>query len=212
MDDRLKKLEELNQMLKSELITDSEYKTLLKSVLDSKVEITNESNPNGMQSYSIERLKNAGSNAMYIFYSIIFQIILVFGYWFLIGFKIGYDDATGHSDNFGSLITFVENMDFQEVIEKYDSEKTYFYVYPPYCKTENYYSNHDFDRNDHERLANKLINISGKFSLSYYDFDLLSLWYPKETYTWEMKEFAKAASATKGKTQNMGQELLIMNY
>jgi hypothetical protein len=27
-----------------------------------------------------------------------------------------------------------------------------------------------------------------------------------------MKEFAKAASATKGKTQNMGQELLIMNY
>ena len=111
MDDRLKKLEELNQMLKSELITDSEYKTLLKSVLDSKVEITNESNPNGMQSYSIERLKNAGSNAMYIFYSIIFQIILVFGYWFLIGFKIGYDDATGHSDNFGSLITFVENID-----------------------------------------------------------------------------------------------------
>jgi DNA adenine methylase len=85
-------------------------------------------------------------------------------------------------------------------------------VDPPYWKTENYYSNHDFDRNDHERLANMLTTISGKFSLSYYDFDLLSLWYPKETYKWEMKEFAKAASATKGKTQNMGQELLIMNY
>jgi DNA adenine methylase len=102
--------------------------------------------------------------------------------------------------------------DFGDVIDEFDSPKTYFYVDPPYWKTENYYSNHDFDVDDHKRLADKLTLISGKFSLSYYDFDLLSLWYPKETYTWEMKEFAKAASATKGKTQNMGQELLIMNY
>ena len=102
--------------------------------------------------------------------------------------------------------------DFGDVIDEFDSPKTYFYVDPPYWKTENYYSNHDFDVDDHKRLADKLTSISGKFSLSYYDFDLLSLWYPKETYTWEMKEFAKAASATKGKTQNMGQELLIMNY
>ena len=102
--------------------------------------------------------------------------------------------------------------DFGDVINEFDSPTTYFYVDPPYWKTENYYSNHDFDVDDHKRLADKLTSISGKFSLSYYDFDLLSLWYPKETYTWEMKEFAKAASATKGKTQNMGQELLIMNY
>ena len=109
-------------------------------------------------------------------------------------------------------ITHTRLGDFGNVIMEFDSPTTYFYVDPPYWKTENYYSNHDFDRNDHERLAKMLTNISGKFSLSYYDFDLLSLWYPKETYTWEMKEFAKAASATKGKTQNMGQELLIMNY
>jgi hypothetical protein len=30
--------------------------------------------------------------------------------------------------------------------------------------------------------------------------------------SWERKMFAKAASATKGKTQNKGEELLIMNY
>ena len=102
--------------------------------------------------------------------------------------------------------------DFGDVIDEFDSPTTYFYVDPPYWKTENYYSNHDFDVDDHKRLADKLTSISGKFSLSYYDFDLLSLWYPKETYRWEMKEFAKAASATKGKTQTMGQELLIMNY
>ena len=109
-------------------------------------------------------------------------------------------------------ITHVENMDFAEVIKKYDSPNAYFYVDPPYWKTENYYSNHDFDRQDHERLSNSLISMEGKFSLSYYDFPLLSEWFPKDTYTWEKKEFAKAAAAKKGKTQTMGEELLIMNY
>ena len=109
-------------------------------------------------------------------------------------------------------ITNVENMDFAEVIEKYDSLKTYIYLDPPYWKTENYYSNHDFDRNDHQRLAETLHNVEGKFSLSYYDFELLHEWFPEDQYRWESKEFAKAAAATKGKTQNKGTELLILNY
>lgn len=109
-------------------------------------------------------------------------------------------------------ITFVENMDFEKVIKKYDSPKTYFYTDPPYWKTENYYSNHDFDRTNHERLANALKSAQGKFSLSYYDFDLLSEWFPKDQYIWQAKEFTKAASGSKGKKQNVGEEILIMNY
>ena len=109
-------------------------------------------------------------------------------------------------------ITDVENMDFADVITKYDSPTTYVYLDPPYWKTENYYSNHDFDRNDHERLANTLKNIKGKFSLSYYDFELLHTWFPEDQYRWEKKEFAKAAAAKKGVSQNKGEELLIMNY
>jgi site-specific DNA-adenine methylase len=109
-------------------------------------------------------------------------------------------------------ITFVENMDFEGVIKKYDSPTTYFYLDPPYFTKETYYSNHDFDRNDHERLANVLKSIQGNFSLSYYDFPLLHKWFPEYQYKWEKKEFAKAAAAKKGVTQNMGEELLIMNY
>jgi DNA adenine methylase len=109
-------------------------------------------------------------------------------------------------------ISVVENMDFAEVIAKYDSPTTYIYLDPPYWKTENYYSNHDFDRDDHERLANVLDEVKGKFSLSYYDFELLHTWFPEDKYRWEKKLFAKAAAATKGKTQNMGEEILIMNY
>jgi DNA adenine methylase len=109
-------------------------------------------------------------------------------------------------------ITDVENMDFADVIKKYDSPTTYIYLDPPYYRTENYYSNHDFGRKDHERLADCLKNIQGKFSLSYYDFDLLHEWFPEDKYRWEKKEFAKAAAAKKGTKQNMGEELLILNY
>jgi DNA adenine methylase len=92
-------------------------------------------------------------------------------------------------------ITFVENSDFENVIKKYDSEKTYFYMDPPYWKTENYYSNHDFDSKDHERLCDNLKKIKGKFGLSYYDFPLLSEWLPIEEFKWERKSFKKAAAA-----------------
>jgi DNA adenine methylase len=109
-------------------------------------------------------------------------------------------------------ITDVENMDFQDVITKYDSPSTYIYLDPPYWKTENYYNNHDFDREDHERLANVLNGVQGKFSLSYYDFPLLREWFPEDRFRWERKEFAKAAAAKKNVKQNMAEELLILNY
>jgi site-specific DNA-adenine methylase len=111
-------------------------------------------------------------------------------------------------------ITVCENMDFQEVTEKYDSPKTYVYSDPPYYVVGEgkYYSNLGFTREDHERLANCLKNMKGKFSLSYYEFDLLHEWFPKSDYVWETKEFAKAAAAKKGESQPKGTELLIMNY
>ena len=109
-------------------------------------------------------------------------------------------------------ITDVRNVDFADVIGEFDSKNTYIYLDPPYWKTENYYSNHDFDRNDHERLANLLANVQSKFSLSYYDFPLLHDWFPENQYRWERKQFAKAAAAKKNTKQNMAEELLILNY
>jgi DNA adenine methylase len=106
-------------------------------------------------------------------------------------------------------ITFVENMDFQELIEKYDSPTTYFYIDPPYYKTENYYSNHDFGIDTHIRLADTIKEMDGNFSLSYYEFDELNEWFPKDIYNWEDKEFVKNASNKKRKY--MAKELLISN-
>jgi len=109
-------------------------------------------------------------------------------------------------------ITNIENLDFEEVIKKYDSPTTYFYCDPPYFKTEDYYINHDFGLETHERLANSLKSIKGRFSLSYYHFNLLDDWFPQDKYTWKTKEFAKTAMAIPGKPQTKGVELLIMNY
>jgi DNA adenine methylase len=109
-------------------------------------------------------------------------------------------------------INHVENMDACEVITKYDNEDAFFYIDPPYFATENYYSNHDFGLKDHERLANCMKQMKGKFALSYYDFPQLSEWYPKDQYRWESKEFPKSAAASKDKPQNKGLEILIMNY
>lgn len=109
-------------------------------------------------------------------------------------------------------ITFVESSDFENVIFKYDSLTTFFYMDPPYWKTENYYSAHDFDSNDHERLAESLHRIEGKFALSYYEFEQLNRWFPRDVYRWEQKNFKKAAAAKRNVAQNDGTELLIMNF
>jgi DNA adenine methylase len=114
--------------------------------------------------------------------------------------------------NYFDKITHIENKDFEEVVKKYDSPTTYFYCDPPYYLTEHYYINSDFKIETHERLANTLKSIKGRFSLSYYHFDLLDEWFPREEYTWKDKEFAKTAMAVTGKSQTKGTELLIMNY
>lgn len=131
-------------------------------------------------------------------------------------YKSKFDSFKGKLQNkkwqsYFDKITNVESMDFEDVISKYDSDKTYFYCDPPYYRKEKYYANHDFGIETHERLSNKLKSIKGKFGLSYYYFDQLKEWFPKEKYTWSQRDFTKAAMARSGKSQTKGTELLIMN-
>lgn len=66
----------------------------------------------------------------------------------------------------------IENMDFGELIKKYDCDSSLFYCDPPYSRTERYY-NESFRREDHERLKAILSQISGKFILSYNDDEFI---------------------------------------
>lgn len=59
---------------------------------------------------------------------------------------------------------FIENLDFEELIKKYDKEHTLFYLDPPYIESREY--SVKFTNNDHERLAESVKMIKGKFVLS----------------------------------------------
>jgi site-specific DNA-adenine methylase len=109
-------------------------------------------------------------------------------------------------------ITNVENMDFEDLMLKYDSPETYFYLDPPYFNCEAYYSNHEFGLDTHKRLADCIKGLKAKWSLSYYYFPQLEEWFPKDQYRWVEKEFNKISGAKKGKETSKSTELLIMNY
>ena len=111
-----------------------------------------------------------------------------------------------------NMITDVENLSFEELIPKYDDYDTFFYIDPPYYNTENLYAFHDFGLPQHEELMQILKDMKGKWILSYYEFDDLVKWFPKDEYRWEYKDYKKASMASKGKDQSTGTEILIMNY
>jgi DNA adenine methylase len=123
-------------------------------------------------------------------------------------------------------ISEIESMDFEELILKYDSTDTYFYIDPPYFTESSkkeisddtgkrvgwYGSNNIFDEKSHERLCKLLKNVKGKWALSYYDFEKLHEWLPETEYIWKKETFFRSSASFADTEQEMGTELLIMNY
>jgi DNA adenine methylase len=104
------------------------------------------------------------------------------------------------------------NMSYEKFIPMVDSKDSVLYLDPPYYGTESLYAFHNFGSEDHKRLADIMKSCHSKWLLSYYEFDDLSKWFPKDQYRWEYKEYKKASMATKGGKQSTGTEVLIINY
>ena len=103
----------------------------------------------------------------------------------------------------------VENMDCRELIKKYDSEDTFFYIDPPYYNMESYYTSHDFGHDDHMELCELLKTTKGKWALSYYFFDDLPRLLPRNEYEWHHERTYSVNART---SESIRIELLIMNY
>ena len=108
---------------------------------------------------------------------------------------------------------YVENLDFEEVIKKYDSKNTLFYLDPPYVGAEGYYAQ-EFTEKDHVRLAKVLKQVKGKWLLSYYPHPLIEELYKgfviHKRYN---RVSAKGITrASKDRTRPQRLELLIMNF
>jgi DNA adenine methylase len=103
----------------------------------------------------------------------------------------------------------VDNLDCMDVIAKYDSPTSFFYIDPPYYNKEHYYTQ-GFGTEQHEKLAKCLNNIKGKFALSYYHFDQLDEWFPETLFNRSTYSISKQNSSRTNKQR--GIELVIRNY
>jgi site-specific DNA-adenine methylase len=135
-----------------------------------------------------------------------------------------------YTDKLQSISEF-SNIDFEELIKKYDSEDTYLYLDPPYARFNDGIGDDDakrlfwygadkdgvFGPQSHRRLLELLKTTKCRWSLSYYYFPLLEELLPKDKYVWLEKEVFRS-SAQGGnnhevkKEQSKGIELLILNY
>ena len=135
-----------------------------------------------------------------------------------------------YTDKLNSITEFY-NTDFEELIHKYDSEETFFYLDPPYYRLDSSTGEDDtrrlfwygadssdvFGPASHRRLLNLIKETKGRWSLSYYYFPLLEELLPKDKYIWLEKQVDRPSSRggnnCEVKTESSkGTELLILNY
>ena len=103
--------------------------------------------------------------------------------------------------------TYVENLSFEKIIDKYDREHSFFFCDPPYIETCDY--GNKFKEEEHRELSDKLKNLKGKFLLTINDHPL-----SRELYKdFNIKEVQVNYSVSKeAKARGKYNELIITNY
>lgn len=105
--------------------------------------------------------------------------------------------------------TIIKSQDYRTIIKDYDTDKTFFYLDPPYENSKGLYKEYGMD---YEEMANILKNIKGKFALS-----INGSPYIKKTFKdFKIVKLELKTSARKQNENTIGskdrEELLIMNY
>ncbi|WMJ82455.1 DNA adenine methylase [Clostridium sp. MB40-C1] len=103
--------------------------------------------------------------------------------------------------------TYVENLSFEKIIEKYDRIHTFFFCDPPYVDTAGY--ENKFGDKEHILLRDNLSNIKGKFLLTINDHEKVREWY-KGFNIKETKVNYSVSREQKGRGKY--NELIITNY
>ena len=105
----------------------------------------------------------------------------------------------------------IENKDFEKLVRQYDRPVSFFYCDPPYFATENYYKDVGFTAKDHIRLRDALLDIKGRFLVSYNDCpEIREIWKKPNIKIEEISRLNNLAQRYDGGCQYA--ELLISNY
>lgn len=103
--------------------------------------------------------------------------------------------------------TYVENLSFEKIIDKYDRENSFFFADPPYWETAGY--ENAFGEEEHLLLRDKLKNIKGKFLVTINDHQKVREWYKG----FNIKEVEVNYSISREqKARKNYSELIITNY
>ncbi|OPD28852.1 DNA adenine methylase [Clostridium botulinum] len=103
--------------------------------------------------------------------------------------------------------TYVENLSFEKIIEKYDRQYSFFFADPPYFETEGY--SNEFGEKEHLLLRDNLKNLKGKFLLTINDHPRVREWYGG----FNIKEVKVNYSISREKkARKEYNELIITNY
>lgn len=103
--------------------------------------------------------------------------------------------------------TYVENLSFEKIIDKYDREYSFFFCDPPYFETCGY--GNEFGEKEHLLLRDKLKEIKGKFLLTINDHEKVREWYKD----FNIKEVQVNYSVSRSKeARGKYNELIITNY
>ena len=107
-------------------------------------------------------------------------------------------------------LVVIENKGWDALVKQYDRPHTLFYCDPPYVGSERSY-NHGgatFDKEEHERLAETLKNIKGKFILSYNDNEFVRGLYKGLN----IEAVDRQNNLSQGTRKEAYKELIIRNY
>lgn len=103
--------------------------------------------------------------------------------------------------------TYIENLSFEKILDKYDKEKTLFFCDPPYLETAGY--ENDFSIENHIVLSEKLKKIKGKFILTINDTEVIRDLYKD----FNIKEVnVKYTVSRKIDARKENKELIITNF
>ncbi len=110
----------------------------------------------------------------------------------------------------------IENMDCNDLIRKYDSSQTLFYLDPPYVhetRKMTYEYQHEMNDDMHKKLTETLLSVKGKCIMSGYDteiYDILTFngWNKKS-----IGKFEKRSEKSSGSnSRSQGEEIIWYNF
>lgn len=109
----------------------------------------------------------------------------------------------------------IENMDYKDLLKKYDGEDTLFYLDPPYIhktRTSTRQYAHEMEDEQHEEMIDILLHIKGKAILSGYDNEIYNKLLNNGWKRVFLGEYDKRSEKAINESRSKGQEFVWINY